>query len=59
MKKTTGYLLVSILNFIAGFCFLLASVFQEEALPKYGFLIAAICLFVSAAGFLYTSSKNK
>ena len=59
MKKTTGYLLVSLLNFIAGFCFLLAFVFQEEALPKYGFLIAAICLFISAAGFLYTCNKSK
>lgn len=37
MKKTTGYILTSIFNFIAAFCFLLSAVFQKQALPKYPF----------------------
>jgi len=59
MKKTTGYVLTSIFNFIAAFCFLLAAVFQKQALPKYGFYVAAICLLISATGFLYTYLKNR
>ena len=58
MKKQTGYLLVSMLNFIAGFCFLLAFFFQQALLPKYGFLIASVCLFISAAGLLHTHRKG-
>lgn len=58
MKKAVGYLLTSILNFIAGFSFLLAAVFQEQTIPKYGFFFAAICLLISAAGFLYVHLTN-
>lgn len=59
MKKAVGYLLTSILNFIAGFSFLLAAVFQAQAIPKYGFFFAAICLLISATGFLYVHLTNK
>lgn len=59
MKKTTGYILTSIFNFIAAFCFLLSAVFQKQALPKYGFYVAAICFLISAIGFLYTYLKNR
>ena len=59
MKKTTGYILSSIFNFIAAFCFLLSAVFQKQALPKYGFYVAAICFLISAIGFLYTYLKNR
>lgn len=58
MKKTTGYIVTSILNFTAGLCFLLASTYQEQIFPKYGFLVAAACLLISAVGFLYTYLKN-
>ncbi len=53
MKKKQN-ILVSALMFIAGFCNFTASILQEEALPKYLFLVAAICFFISAVGFLYT-----
>ena len=61
MKKTTGYILTSIFNFIAAFCFLLSAIscFQKQALPKYGFYVAAICFLISAIGFLYTYLKNR
>ncbi len=59
MKKTTGYIVASIFNFIAGFCFLVAAIFQKQAVPKYGFYVAAVCLLISAAGFLHTYLKNR
>lgn len=59
MKKTTGYILTSIFNFIAAFCFLFAAVFQKQTLSKFGFYVAAICLLISATGFLYTYLKYR
>ncbi len=57
--RTTGYIFASIFNFIASSCFLVAAIFQKQTVPKYGFYIAAIFLFISAAGFLYTYLKSK
>lgn len=57
-KKTTGYIFASIFNFIASSCFLAAAIFQKQAVAKYGFYIASICLFISAVGFLYTYLKS-
>lgn len=59
MKKKTAYLITSILNFIGGFSFLLSAVFQEYSAAKWGFFVAAVCLIISAAGFLYMYFKNK
>ena len=59
MKTTKGYILTSILNYIGGFCFFLAAIFQERTVPKYGFLFAAVCLLISGTGFLYTHFKSK
>ena len=59
MKKKAGLLLVSAITLIAGFCNFLASIFREETLPKCLFLIAAICFFISAVGFLYTYLKSR
>lgn len=59
MRKTTGYILAFIFNFIAAFCFLIAAIFQKQTLPKCGFSIAALLLLISAIGFLYTYMKTK
>ena len=59
MKNLTGYIFASIFNFIGGICFFVAAVFQEKTVAKYGFFVAAICLCISGAGFLYTYFKNK
>ena len=59
MKKKAEYILVSALMFIAGFCNFTASILQEEALPKYLFLVSAICLSISVIGFLYTYLKSR
>ena len=59
MKKGRGYILKSTLNFIGGFCFFLAAIFQEQTVPKCGFFFASACLLISGAGFLWTYFKNK
>jgi hypothetical protein len=59
MKKGRGYILTSTLNFIGGLCFLLAAIFQEQTVPKYGFFFASACLLISGTGFLWTYFKNK
>lgn len=73
MKKKTGYMLTSALFFIGGVCFLAAAVlngskqFSNEAPPyaqvlnQYGFYIAAACMLIAGAGFLYSywKARNK
>ena len=59
MKNSAGYIIASIFNFIGGICFFVAAVLQEKTVAKYGFLVAAIYLCISGAGFLYTHFRNK
>ncbi len=74
MKRRISYLVTSILFLIGGTCFLIAGIinsskeFSSEApiyalyLNRYGFYIAAICMLIAGAGFVYSyfksSSKN-
>ena len=59
MKNLAGYIVASICNVIGGICFFIATVFQKQIVVKYGFFVAAICLCISGAGFLYTYFKHK
>ncbi len=59
MKKQINYIFAAILNLIGGVAFLLAGIFAENLLPKYGFYIASMLLIVSGVGFIITQLKNK
>lgn len=71
MKKGKGFIVCSALNFIGGTCFLIGAVMYQEQefstevpqyvqwISKYGFYVAAACLLIAGAGFLYTYFRNK
>ena len=70
MKRKISYLVTSILNLIGGTCFLIAGIinsskeFSLEApvyalyLNRYCFYIAAVCMLIAGAGFMYSYFKS-